>query len=71
MAAKSGWTTRFSKRLCVTDVKERTRLWGKDLQISEFNEEDDLRSWILLDIHCGMLAYFVNNGFPWREVTLL
>ena len=42
---------------------------AKDLQISEFNEEDDLRSGILLDIHCDMLAYFVNNGFPWREVT--
>ena len=71
MATKSGWTTGFSKCLCVTDVKERKKLCGKDLKISEFNEEDDLRSWILLDIHCDMLAYFVNNGFPWREVTLL
>ena len=44
---------------------------GKVLQISEFNEEDDLRSGILLDIHYDTLAYFVNNGFPWREVAQL
>ena len=30
-----------------------------------------MRSGILLDIHNDMLAYFVSNGFPWREVTLL
>lgn len=54
----------FQDFFCVTNVKERKKLLGKDLQISEFIEEDDLRSGKLLDIHYDMLAYFVNNGFP-------
>ena len=54
----------FQDVFCVTNVKERKKLLGKDLQISEFIEEDDLRSGKLLDIHYDMLAYFVNNGFP-------
>ena len=54
----------FQDFFCVTSVKERKKLLGKDLQISEFIEEDDLRSGKLLDIHYDMLAYFVNNGFP-------
>ena len=61
----------FQDFFCVTNVKERKKLLGKDLQISEFIEEDDLRSGKLLDIHYDMLAYFVNNGFPRREMTLL
>ena len=61
----------FQDAFCVTDVKERKKLLGKVLQIPEFNEEDDLRSGILLDIHYDTLAYFVNNGFPWREVAQL
>ena len=61
----------FKTVFCVTDVKERKKLLGKVLKIPEFNEEDDLRSGILLDIHYDMLAYFVNNGFPWRKETLL
>ena len=54
----------FQDFFCVTNVKDRKKLLGKDLQISEFIEEDDLRSGKLLDIHYDMLAYFVNNGFP-------
>ena len=54
----------FQDFFCVTNVKERKKLLGKDPQISEFIEEDDLRSGKLLDIHYDMLAYFVNNGFP-------
>ena len=54
----------FQDFFCVTNVKERKKLLGKDLQISEFIKEDDLRSGKLLDIHYDMLAYFVNNGFP-------
>ena len=54
----------FQDFFCVTNVKERKKLLGKDLKISEFIEEDDLRSGKLLDIHYDMLAYFVNNGFP-------
>ena len=54
----------FQDFFCVTNVKERKKLLGKDLQISEFIEEDDLRSGKLLDIHYDMLAYFVINGFP-------
>ena len=54
----------FQDFFCVTNVKERKKLLGKDLQIPEFIEEDDLRSGKLLDIHYDMLAYFVNNGFP-------
>ena len=53
----------FQDFFCVTNLKERKKLLGKDLQISEFIEEDDLRSGKLLDIHYDM-AYFVNNGFP-------
>ena len=54
----------FQDFFCVTNVKERKKLLGKDLQISEFIEEDDLRSGKLLDTHYDMLAYFVINGFP-------
>ena len=54
----------FQDFFCVTNVKERKKLLGKDLKISEFIEEDDLRSGKLLDIHYDMLTYFVNNGFP-------
>ena len=43
---------------------------GKVLQIPEFDEEDDLRSGILPDVHYDMLAFNVNNGYSWREVTL-
>ena len=72
MATKSGTRHRdFKTVFCVTDVKERKKLLGKVLKIPEFNEEDDLRSGILLDIHYDTLAYFVNNGFPWREVAQL
>ena len=35
----------------ITDVKIRKKLLGKVLKIPEFNEEDDLRLGILLDIH--------------------
>ena len=61
----------FQDAFCVTDVKERKKLLGKVLQILEFNEEDDLRSGIGLDVHYDKLAYFENSGFPWREVTQL
>ena len=44
---------------------------GKVLQSPEFDAEDDLRSGILPDIHYHMLAFTVNNGYSWREVTLL
>ena len=44
---------------------------GKVLQSPEFDAEDDLRSVILPDIHYHMLAFTVNNGYSWREVTLL
>ena len=53
----------FQNVFCVTDVKERKKLLGKDLLISKLNEEDDFRPGILLDIRYDMLAYFVNNGF--------
>ena len=61
----------FQDAFCVTDVKERKKLLGKVLKIPEFNEEDDLRSGIGLDVHYDKLAYFVNSGFPWRGVTQL
>ena len=44
---------------------------GKVLQSPEFDAEDDSRSRVLPDIHYDMLAFIVNNGYSWREVTLL
>ena len=44
---------------------------GKVLQSPDFDAEDDLRSGVLPDIHYDMLAFIVNNGYSWREVTLL
>ena len=64
MATESGARQRdFQNVFCVTDVKERKKLLGKDLLISKLNEEDDFRPGILLDIRYDMLAYFVHKGF--------
>ena len=52
------------------DVEERKKVLARTLNFPEFNEEDDLRMAILLDMYYEMLSYFVNSGFPWREVAL-
>ena len=52
------------------NVKERKKMLARVLQFPEFNEEDDLQTAILIDVHYEMLSHLVNNGFPWREVTL-
>ena len=39
------------------------------LQFPEFNEEDDLKTAILIDVYYEMLSYLVNNGFPWQEIA--
>ena len=52
------------------DVEERKKILARVLNFPEFNEEDDLRMAILLDMNYEMLSYLVNIGFPWREVAL-
>ena len=52
------------------DVEERKKVLARVLKFPEFNEEDDLRTAILLDVYYEMLSYFVNSGVPWREVAL-
>ena len=54
----------------ITDVKKRKKLLGKVLKIPEFNEEDDWRLGILLDIHKEIFTLFVNSGFPWSDSTV-
>ena len=54
-----------------SDIKERKNLLAKVLHFPEFNEEDDLRPAILVEVYYDMLAYLVNNGLPWREVSSL
>ena len=52
MATESGTRYRdYQSVFRVTDVKKRKKLLGKVLKIPEFNEEDDWRLGILLDIH--------------------
>ena len=52
MATESGARHRDNENVFrITDVKKRKKLLGKVLKIPEFNEEDDWRLGILLDIH--------------------
>ena len=52
MATESGTRHRDNENVFrITDVKKRKKLLGKVLKIPEFNEEDDWRLGILLDIH--------------------
>ena len=52
MATESGARHRNNQNVFhITDVKKRKKLLGKVLKIPEFNEEDDWRLGILLDIH--------------------
>ena len=52
MATESGARYRdYQSVFRVTDVKKKKKLLGKVLKIPEFNEEDDWRLGILLDIH--------------------
>ena len=69
MATESGARQIDFQNVSVLPTLKNER--NSQVKIYKFNEEVDLRSGILLDIHYDMLAYFVNNGFPWREETLL
>ena len=52
MATESGVRYRDNQNVFrITDVKKRKKLLGKVLKFPEFNEEDDWRLGILLDIH--------------------
>ena len=51
------------------NIKERKKVLARVLQFPAFNEEDDLRTAILIDVYYEMLSYLVNNGFPWQEVA--
>ena len=52
MATESGARHRDNQNAFrITDAKKRKKLLGKVLKIPEFNEEDDWRLGILLDIH--------------------
>ena len=52
MATESGARYRDNENVFrITNVKKRKKLLGKVLKFPEFNEEDDWRLGILLDIH--------------------
>ena len=53
----------------ISNIKERKKVLAKVLKFPEFNEEDDLGTATLIDVYYEMLAYLVNLGFPWREVS--
>ena len=52
-----------------SNVVERKRILARLLNCPHFNEEDDLRTAILVDVHYEMLSHLVNNGFLWREIA--
>ena len=52
-----------------SNVVERKRILARLLNYPHFNEEDDLRTAILLDVHYEMLSHLVNDGFLWRQIV--
>lgn len=52
-----------------SNVVERKRILAKLLNYPHFNEEDDLRTAILLDVHYEMLSHLVNDGFLWQQIA--
>ena len=52
-----------------SNVVERKRILAKLLNYPHFNEEDDLRTAILLDVHYEMLSHLVNDGFLWEQIA--
>ena len=50
-------------------VQERKQLLANIFLFPSFDEEDDLRTSIVLDVYYDALFFLVNHGFPWREVV--
>lgn len=53
----------------VKNVEKRKALLAKLLGFPEFEEDDDLKSAILLDIYHEALSFAVNEGLPWHKVN--
>lgn len=52
------------------DGEKRKILLAKFLEFPEFDEDDDLRSGILLDVYCQCLCFVVEQGLPWIQVAI-
>lgn len=52
------------------DEEKRKILLGKFLKFPDFDEDDDLRSGILLDIYSQCLCFVVEQGIPWNQVAV-
>ncbi|XP_068681296.1 uncharacterized protein C8orf74-like [Montipora foliosa] len=52
-----------------SDVTERKKMLARLLKFPDFDEEDDLKTAILLDVYYEMLCYSINRGFLWPEVS--
>ncbi|KAK3710156.1 hypothetical protein QZH41_010555, partial [Actinostola sp. cb2023] len=51
-------------------VAKRKSLLAKALNFPEFDEDDDLRSAILIDIYYDALSFAVNEGLPWNHIAV-
>lgn len=49
-------------------IQQRKKILAQILNIPEFDEEDDFKTAILLDIYYDNLAFAVERGFPWNQV---
>ena len=52
-----------------SNVTERKKMLARLLKFPDFDEEDDLKTAILLDVYYEMLCYSINGGFLWPEVS--
>lgn len=51
-------------------TEKRKILLVKALNFPEYDEEDDLKSAIVLDVYYEALSFAVNQGLPWNQVAV-
>lgn len=50
------------------NTRKRKLLLARILDLREFDEDDDFRTSILLDVYYENLLFAVEHGFPWSQV---
>lgn len=51
-------------------VEARKSLLAKELDFPDFEEDDDLKNAILLDIYHEALSFAAKEGLPWHQVSV-
>ena len=51
-------------------IQQRKEILAKTLNVLNFDEEDDFKTSILLDIYYENIAFAVEQGFPWSQVCV-